>query len=64
MNEFVQFFDLCANYHFKPELVLEELAADFRDGFLKEAGRANDKNALDKSREERLEIKIEVINRN
>ena len=49
VNEFVQFFDLRAYYHFEAEFLFEKLAAYFRDCFLEKAGRSYHENTLNES---------------
>lgn len=57
VNEFVQFFDRCADYHFETKFFFEELAADFGDGFLEEAGRSDHEDALNETGKEILRKK-------
>ena len=57
VNEFVQFFDLRAYYHFEAEFLFEEFAANFWDRFLKKAGGSYHENALNESGKEILSRK-------
>lgn len=52
----VQLFDTWTDYHSEAELLLEQFAADFWQGFLKKAGGTQNENRMYNAREELLEI--------